>query len=120
MLHHSIPGLPCQIDSSPDNPRLPAGNRTGSSSTSSEVTPSGPRQTPVGPSSDREQAQLNFQRISSLQREQLGRALQPEGAEVNLDTITPEQLFPGEQLMWLGRRREEEGGFITAHDDPNR
>eukprot|EP00891_Asterochloris_glomerata_P002707 jgi/Astpho2/2707/Aster-00893 len=71
------------------------GNGTGTPSTSSELTPSGPKQTPVGPSADREQAQLNFLRISSLQREQLGRAAQPEGAEVNLDTITPEQLFPG-------------------------
>ena len=102
VLHPSLPGLPCQVDSSPGTPRLPAGNGTGRSSASSEGTPSGPRQTPVGPSSDREQAQLNFQRISSLQREQLGRALQPEGAEVNLDTITPEQLFPGEQLKWRG------------------
>ena len=83
-------------------PRLPAGNGTGGPSSNGELSPNSPKQTPVGPSADREQAQLNFQRISSLQREQLGRAVQPEGAEINLDTITPEQLFPGEQLMWLG------------------
>ena len=95
-------GCPTWMTAALATPRLTAGNGAGGPSTSSDLSPSGPKQTPVGPSADREQAQLNFQRISLLQREQLGRAAQPEGAEVNLDTITPEQLFPGEQLRWLG------------------